>query len=157
MVALSMKHFQRRINLHYPISLRALFLIIALLLNPNYVVAQETAKSYSLQLEYAEQWLAMIDAGHYAKSWFQTTDSFQDRVSQNDWVSALQFVRAPLGDIKNRKLLFNQKKQTINKLPEGNYHVLTLAATYQGQKKTKETITLIEEQGKYRIVSYNIY
>jgi hypothetical protein len=45
----------------------------------------------------AEQWLAIMDAGHYGQSWDQASSLFQSKISKADWEQAANQVRTPLG------------------------------------------------------------
>jgi len=50
------------------------------------------------------QWLALVDSGQYAESWFQAASAIRGKVSKEQWKSALDAARAPLGKIESRRL-----------------------------------------------------
>ena len=50
------------------------------------------------------QWLALVDSGQYAESWFQASSFFRGATSKEQWKNALDAARAPLGKVESRQL-----------------------------------------------------
>ena len=52
----------------------------------------------------ATQWLALVDSGQYAESWFQASSASGEASSKEQWKNALDTARAPLGKVESRQL-----------------------------------------------------
>ena len=63
----------------------------------SYLIRPRTAEQTA-----ARQWLAGIDAGNYAESWMEAAELFQVAITQDNWVSAMKGIRAPLGKMQIR-------------------------------------------------------
>ena len=73
-------------------------LILILSLFMSYSVWAETTKN----MPAAINWLQLIDAGEYTKSWQQADVLFKSQLSKTNWRDALNSVRAPLGKVVSR-------------------------------------------------------
>jgi tRNA A-37 threonylcarbamoyl transferase component Bud32 len=51
-----------------------------------------------------EEWLALLDAGHYAQSWKLTAPAFQHPTTEAEWIGRMQQTREPLGKVRSRRL-----------------------------------------------------
>ena len=72
----------------------------------------------------AENFLRFVDAGDWEGSWKATGPFFQSQASAEEWTAMVEPVRAPLGEVKERRLATAQRTSTLPGAPEGEYEVL---------------------------------
>jgi hypothetical protein len=59
-------------------------------------VAYSTDEKEETATDATTQWLALVDSGQYAESWFQASSFFRGATSKEQWKNALDAARAPL-------------------------------------------------------------
>ena len=102
-------------------------------------------------------WLALVDSGQYAESWFQASSDFRGVASKEQWIDALKTVRAPLGKLESRQL---KSATYTTKLPNthpGEYVVLQYDTSYEKAPGMVETVvTVLEKNGDWKVTGYFI-
>ena len=79
-------------------------ILILSLWGSSFVWANDSAGSIA-----AKEWLKIVDAGEYVESW-QKSDAFlKSQLTQTESSAALTGVRTPLGQVKSRSELMEQK------------------------------------------------
>jgi len=96
-------------------------LIFALLFS---IFSTAQSKPEELAQQSAGAWLALVDAGKYAASWDQAAELFKAAVTQNQWLSALNSTRSPLGKLVSRKLKSAAYTKMFPGAPVSEYVVL---------------------------------
>jgi hypothetical protein len=105
----------------------------------------------------AESWLALVDSGKYPESWDEAAKMFKDRVTRQQWESALQSVRTPLGKINSRQVKSATYANTLPGAPDGDYVVIQFESSFAKKKSAVETITPMKEaDGQWRVSGYYI-
>jgi hypothetical protein len=105
----------------------------------------------------AEQWLSIVDAGDYAKSWMNSALLFQNAVPKNTFTSQLNAVRKPLGALISRKLIGAEHTKSLPGAPEGEYVVLQFDTSFENKKTAIETLTpMLEKDGQWKVSGYFI-
>lgn len=105
----------------------------------------------------AEAWLKSVDGGKYAESWTEAAELFKKAVTQQQWESALQQVRTPLGKLSARKLKSANYTKTIPGAPAGEYVMIIYDASFEKLKVASETITMmLEKDNKWKTAGYFI-
>ena len=116
--------------------------------------AQEKEKAAT---EAAVPWLALIDSGQYGESWFQASSDFRGAASKEQWIHALETVRAPLGKLVSRHL---KSATYTTKLPNtraGDYVVLQYETSYEKAADMNETVVMmLEKKGGWKASGYFI-
>ena len=134
------------------IGIALLVLVIAL---AAAVVPATEKDSVSKAQEAATAWLALVDHGSYAASWDKASSIFQSAISQSGWESALKSVRAPLGQVKSRKLKSATYTKTIPGAPEGEYVVIQYETEFANKPGAIETVTpMREKDGSWKVSGY---
>ena len=64
------------------------------------LVSEESAEKVAGKT--AGSWLALVDSGKYSDSWSEAAQLFKERITLQEWESALQSVRTPLGKVASR-------------------------------------------------------
>ncbi len=105
----------------------------------------------------AENWLAMIDNGEYAKSWADAAQYFKKVITEAEWVQKMQEVRKPLGKPVSRKVKSETPKTSLPNAPEGQYIVIEFETSFANGKMGLENVnTRLESNGKWRVAGYGI-
>jgi Protein of unknown function (DUF4019) len=141
------------------VSVRSMLKLSAVLL----VVTAFVALSLSAQerekaaTDAASPWLKLIDSGQYGESWFQASSDFRGAASKEQWIHALETVRAPLGKLVSRHL----KSATFTtKLPNtrpGEYVVIQYETSYEKATDMNETVVMmLEKNGNWKADGYFI-
>lgn len=121
------------------------------------IAASAQAKPEQLAQESARSWLAMIDDGNYAGSWDQAAELFRSAVTKEQWQSALNATRAPLGKLVSRKLKSATYTTSLPGAPDGQYVVIQYDSSFEHKQSAVETITpMLDKDGKWRVSGYFI-
>jgi tetratricopeptide (TPR) repeat protein len=111
----------------------------------------------SAAIEPAQTWLRDIDNGSYAQSWTNAAAYFQQAITLEKWVEALQQVRKPLGPLVSRKVMSAQELTSLPGAPDGQYVVMQFQASFANKKSAVETVTfMLEKDGKWKAAGYFI-
>ena len=129
-------------------------LIISVLLC---VAASAQAKPEQLARESAQSWLALVDGGSYPASWDQSAELFKSAVTKEQWQSALNATRTPLGKLVSRKLKSATYTRSLPGAPDGEYVVIQYDSSFEHKQSAVETITpMVDKGGKWRVSGYFI-
>lgn len=121
------------------------------------IAASAQAKPEQLAQESARSWLAMVDDGNYAGSWDQAAELFRSAVTKEQWQSALNATRAPLGKLVSRKLKSATYTTSLPGAPDGQYVVIQYDSSFEHKQSAVETITpTLDKDGKWRVSGYFI-
>ena len=131
----------------------ALLLIFAAFTGPAFS-ADEKEKA---AIDAATPWLALVDSGQYAESWFQASSDFRGAASKEQWIHALGTVRKPLGTLVARR--FKSATYTT-KLPNaraGEYVVVQYDTSYENAPGMLEVVVvMLEKNGAWKVSGYFI-
>ena len=121
--------------------------------------APEAAKKEAVAA--MQTWLGEIDAGNYAKSWSDAAKSFQKAVTSDQWVTALNGVRTPLGKSIDRKLASAAYQTVVPKpgveMEKGAFVIAQFDSSFENLKYARETVTFEKEaDGVWRAAGYLI-
>ena len=110
-----------------------------------------TAQAQAASLE----WLALVDAGNYAKSWDAAATLFKSKVTKSEWESAVGAAREPLGAQKERKLESAEYTERLPGVADGEYVVITYHTSFANRSAATETITPTRDaDGHWRVAGY---
>ncbi len=136
-------------------ALRSLFALFLVSSFCTFATAQ--AKPEQLAQQSAESWLALTDSGKYDDSWNEAAEAFKGAVTQDQWVSAMNAVRAPLGKIVSRKLKSVTHTKDLPNAPAGEYVVIQYETSFEKKAGAVETITpMLDKDGKWKVSGYFI-
>jgi beta-lactamase regulating signal transducer with metallopeptidase domain len=82
----------------------AIFVVLVLGFIARPVRADETTDSKTAAVAAMQVWLQEIDGNQYAQSWTDASSFFQKAVTSDQWITALNGVRTPLGKCNARRL-----------------------------------------------------
>ena len=102
-------------------------------------------------------WLALVDSGQYAESWFQASSDFRNITSKEQWVDALKTVRAPLGKLVSRQLQSAKYTTTLPNSRPGEFVVIQYNTDYEKAPGMVETVVaVLEKNGTWKVTGYYI-
>lgn len=133
-------------------SLALLLVAIAPMAQPEHIVAPATAtaETVAAQAEVeaaARRWLALVDAGQWDASWQATGAQFRALNTAAVWAEASQRVRTPLGAVRSRVLI---GQEDVSAPPQG-YRLVKFRTSFANKAKATETLTLVREDGGWRV------
>lgn len=113
----------------------------------NQTVARDAERESS-----ARAWLALVDANDWQGSYDAAGAAFRKPNTVQDWRSASQQARIPLGKVLRRQAI---SFQSINAPPNG-YVVVQFRTDFENRESAIESVTMEREDGLLRVVGYYI-
>ena len=105
----------------------------------------------------AEEWLILIDANDYGKSWDDASELFKRSITRKMWEQTIKAVRPPLGDLKSRSVTSAKYVTSLPGAPDGEYVVIQFATTFKNKISAIETVTPMKDpDGRWRVSGYYI-
>jgi hypothetical protein len=105
----------------------------------------------------AAQWLAIVDSGQYAESWFQAASALRGAMSKEQWKNALDSTRAPLGKVVSRQLKSATYTTKIPNAPAGEYVIIQYQTDFEHVSGMVENVTpTLEKNGQWKVSGYYI-
>jgi len=134
-------------------------MIVALLLTGAMGIFTTTVKAdekTDAAVAAAKEWLALVDAKEYKKSWEEAAPFFKERVTENDWVKMINLARSPFGDVKSRELKSAKYTTSLPGAPDGEYVVIQFQTDFANKADSVETITPMKADGLWKVSGYFI-
>ena len=103
----------------------------------------------------ALKWLQVVDAKNYAESLQMSGSAFRNQLTAAQWSQAVSAARSTLGKVKERRFSSANAAKKSPKAPSGDYVVMQTQAKFE-QRSAIETITVVLEDGQWRVVGYFI-
>jgi hypothetical protein len=120
-------------------------------------VKQVNEQATSAAIEAAEAWLQLVDEGQYGESWAQAAEFFRKNISREQWMTALNGVRKPLGKVLSRKVLNATYATALPGAPDGQYVVIQFDTSFENKQNAVETVTpMLDTDGQWRVSGYYI-
>lgn len=130
--------------------------LVMLLATGMHAVSADEAKERAA-LASAEQWLVMVDAGQYAKSWQEASGYFRNAITRDTWEQSVGAVRKPLGKVISRNVKSSTYTTSLPGAPDGEYVVVQFETVFEHKAAAVETITpMLDSDGTWRVSGYFI-
>jgi hypothetical protein len=104
----------------------------------------------------ARQWLSLIDAGDYVKSWDRAGALFKSSINAHNWEASIAPVRDPLGAIRERNLTGVKLSSTMAGLPDGEYAVAQFNSNFANGAAAVEIVGLNTKDDRWTVIGYFI-
>lgn len=108
----------------------------------------------------AWQWLELLDQGKYADSWAEGSTLFRSRITERSWEAKVQIFHDAVGNIVWRDVTGVSAVADPKGLPHGQYQMVHYKSKFTnpaGKKSEyQETVTLVLENGLWRVATYDI-
>jgi len=137
------------------------FLTLIVLLSVSIVFFESPLKADQSKeneaVQYAQNWLEIVDSGEYDESWMQAASIFRNAVQKEQWAASMNAFRKPLGKLVKRTIKNKQYRKSLPSVPDGEYVVIQFDTTFENKIKSIETITpMLDIDGKWRVSGYYI-
>jgi hypothetical protein len=104
----------------------------------------------------AKTWLALIDAKNYAQSYKDAADIFHEGISEAKWEEMVRSGRGKAGALKSRAIQAAELTKTLPGVPDGDYANVSFQADFETKGPSTEIVTLVHENGKWKVGGYHI-
>ncbi len=104
----------------------------------------------------AMEFLQLIDAQKYAESWQMAADLMKEKVAEKDWVEKLTKARTLSGEMIERAEKSTTYSPSAMDSPEGEYISLIFDSKYQRAESVSEYVTVMLEDGHWKVAGYFI-
>jgi hypothetical protein len=101
-------------------------------------------------------WVAMLDKGQYGESWEDSATLMKLTVNKDDWVRVMDKTRKPLGSVSSREVVDQRVANDPQGLPKGEYIVMFYKTAFAHKPMAYELVTLLMEDGKWRVLTYHV-
>lgn len=106
-------------------------------------------------LKAADKFLALVDAGQYAKSYKETSSLFQHHVREKEWVSRISRTRSTFGAVASRKMAKAKYLTNFLGAPEGDYYLLVFQTSFKDKAHAIELVTTQKGAGgEWKVCGY---
>jgi hypothetical protein len=105
----------------------------------------------------SREWLNVVDAGQYAKSWDEAAVLFKQHISKSQWERAVGEVRKQTGALKTRELESAKPAHQLPGVPDGDYVVIVYRSSFAAASAATETVTPMRDvDGHWRVAGYYV-
>ena len=112
--------------------------------------ASEAATTESDAVIAARQWLSLVDVYDWNGSWNATGSVFKQLNTAEKWAEVAENVQPNLGSVRSR----NFKSQEFVPAPPMGYEMVKFHTNFASKPNTTETLTLVSEGNRFRVVGY---
>lgn len=112
-----------------------------------------TAKE-SAAVKAAAEWVKLVDAGEYGKSWDECAPLFREKVSRQTWVENLPKSRAAHGAFKTRSFSAVASRTSLPGAPDGEYVMVRFLTDFEKAPAVEELVTMTFIGGAWRPTGY---
>ena len=113
-------------------------------------------ESRDTSLLFAEEWLALLEAGDREGAWAQTSELSRLRHQKEEILKFWFGKREPFGRLVNRKLQTNWERAWLDSTPDGIYREIVYWSEFENKDFVEEELLLTREDGAWKLLSYRI-
>ena len=141
----------KQFRIHIVLIVACVFMVVFPLLNEK--PDQEKAdKATAVAVEF----LQLIDAEKYGDSWQMAATLMKEKVTEQEWVDKLTKARTLSGALLERVKKSASYSPTAQDSPDGEYISLTFDSKYQRAETVSEYVTVMLEDGHWKVAGYFI-
>lgn len=141
----------KQFRIHIVLIVACVFMVVFPILNER----PDTQKAEKATVA-AMEFLHLIDAEKYAESWQISAGLMQEKVTESEWVEKLTKARARSGALIERSEKDASYSPTAKDSPDGEYIALTYSSKYQQAESVSEYVTVMLEDGHWKVAGYFI-
>lgn len=141
----------KQFRIHLVLIVACVFMVVYPMLNemPN---TEKAEKATAVAMEF----LQLIDAEKYAESWQMAAGLMKEKVAEKDWVEKLTKARTLSGEVLERAEKSTTYSPSAQDSPEGEYISLIFDSKYQRAESVSEYVTVMLEDGHWKVAGYFI-
>jgi hypothetical protein len=141
----------KQFRIHIVLILACIFMIVFPILNET-PDKDKAEKATAVAMDF----LQLIDADKFAESWQMSADLMKEKVTEKDWVEKLNKARELSGTLVERKEKDASYSTSAVDSPEGEYISLVFESRFQRAEKVNEYITVMLDDGHWKVAGYFI-
>jgi hypothetical protein len=141
----------KQFRIHIVLIIAAVFMVVYPILSEK-PDTEKAEKATAVAMEF----LQLIDAEKYAQSWQMAADMMKEQITEKDWVEKLTKARTLSGKLVERVEESVSYSTSAKDSPEGEYIALTFASKYQKAESVSEYVTVMVEDGHWKVAGYFI-
>ncbi len=103
----------------------------------------------------ARAWLAIVDGRRYGESWETAGPLLRQAVGKDEWLRALDAIRAPLGPCRSRGSLACKLVEPLSGAT-GRYAVVQFSTAFQKDRAVETVTPRLDADGRWRVSGYFI-
>jgi hypothetical protein len=105
----------------------------------------------------AREWLTLLDAQEWDRTWEQAGELLKAAVSQDEWAKKMSVTLGPLGRVDSRAVRSSEYSTTMPGAPDGEYVVVKFDTSFENKQTAMETVILKKEpEGAWKVSGYFI-
>lgn len=101
-----------------------------------------------------EEWLKLVDAREYEKSWETAAPYFKGKITQDDWVKMVAGIRRSFGELKKRGFVSANYHTIVPGAPKGEYFVMQFQSIFDDKEYTETITPMKTPEGDWRVSGY---
>lgn len=117
---------------------------------PTEIAKSDRAAADAELLKAANDWLTLVDDYRWTEAYDATSKSFRELNTLQKWTEVGGKVQPQLGKVLTRNHLSNE----FVPAPPYGYQMLKFKSSFERKSDTVETLTLVEEDGKWKVTGY---
>jgi hypothetical protein len=139
----------KQFRIHIVLIVACVFMIVFPILNET-PDTDQAEKATVVAMEF----LRLVDADKYAESWQMSAGLMKERVAEKDWVEKLTKARTLSGPLVERKEKDSSYSTTAVDSPDGEYISLIFESRFQRAESVDEYITVMLDDGHWKVAGY---
>lgn len=104
----------------------------------------------------SQNFVELLDSESFGKSWGSASAYFQATINQDEWNSAMEKLRKPLGKLIKRDISDQRTAKDPGNLPKGDYMVMFYRSKFANKDAAYELVTLVKEDGVWKVLTYQV-
>jgi len=141
----------KQFRIHLVLIVACVFMVVYPMLNER-PDTEKAEKATAVAMEF----LQLIDSQQYAESWQMAADLMKEKVAEKDWVEKLSKARTLSGEVIERAEESTTYSPSAKDSPEGEYISLIFESKYQRAESVSEYVTVMLEDGHWKVAGYFI-
>ena len=141
----------KQFRIHIVLIIAAVFMIVYPILSER-PDTEKAEKATAVAMEF----LQLIDAEKYAESWQMAANMMKEKISEKEWVEKLTEARALSGTVVKRSEKSVSYSTSAEDSPQGEYISLIFSSKYQRAESVSEYVTVMLEEGHWKVAGYFI-
>lgn len=131
---------------------RILAFLVALALPMSAMAADSTVDASRS----ANDWLALVDGGHYAQSWNAASKLLKARITADQWTTEVRAARAKWGALLSRTETGTKTATSLPGAPAGEYVGISFRSLFANMEQATETVTMVKDGNVWKTAGYFI-
>ena len=141
----------KQFRIHLVLIVACVFMIVFPILNEK-PDTEKSEKATAVAMEF----LQLIDADKFDESWQSAAVMMREKVTQKEWVEKLTKSRVLSGALVERTEKSSSYSTSAKDSPEGEYISLIFTSKYERAGSVSEYVTVMLENGHWRVAGYFI-